>query len=313
MAEKDIAEKTLESYNDVFCDIISVLLFNGKKIIKEDELVDVSPLSQYKADDNSIHEQERDVAKLWKNGSIRIALYGLENQTKNDKDMPLRVLSYDGATYRQQLNDEKYLPRKQKRYPAVTLILYFGEGHWTAPKTLLECLEIPEELKDFVSDYKINVFEIPYLTEEQVNMFTSDFKVVADYFVQMRKNKSYKPSQDMFKHVDEVLKLMKVLTNDQRYEDTLVNLDKGNRTGGVNMCTVLDDAEKRGIIIGEKRGIVIGEKQGEQRGIIIGEKQGKLKLLFDFVKEERISSAEAAKYLGITEEEFLEAMQNNLS
>lgn len=28
MAEKDITEKTLEAYNDVFADIINVLLFN---------------------------------------------------------------------------------------------------------------------------------------------------------------------------------------------------------------------------------------------------------------------------------------------
>lgn len=31
MAEKDIAEKTLEAYNDVFADIINVLLFNGEQ------------------------------------------------------------------------------------------------------------------------------------------------------------------------------------------------------------------------------------------------------------------------------------------
>ena len=30
MAEKDAAEKTLESYNDVFADIVNVLLFKGK-------------------------------------------------------------------------------------------------------------------------------------------------------------------------------------------------------------------------------------------------------------------------------------------
>lgn len=30
MAEKDIAEKTLEAYNDVFADIVNVLLFQGK-------------------------------------------------------------------------------------------------------------------------------------------------------------------------------------------------------------------------------------------------------------------------------------------
>ena len=38
MAEKDIAEKTLESYSDVFADIINVLLFQGNHILKAEEL-----------------------------------------------------------------------------------------------------------------------------------------------------------------------------------------------------------------------------------------------------------------------------------
>ena len=32
VAEKDIAEKTLEGYNDVFADIANVLLFNGRRL-----------------------------------------------------------------------------------------------------------------------------------------------------------------------------------------------------------------------------------------------------------------------------------------
>ena len=33
MGEKDITEKTLESYNDVFADILNALLFNGKQVV----------------------------------------------------------------------------------------------------------------------------------------------------------------------------------------------------------------------------------------------------------------------------------------
>ncbi len=50
MAEKDIAEKTLEAYNDVFADIINVLLFDGRLLVKEDELTEDSIHSSYKAD-----------------------------------------------------------------------------------------------------------------------------------------------------------------------------------------------------------------------------------------------------------------------
>lgn len=40
MGEKDIAEKILLAYNDVFSDIINVLLFGGQEIIWENDLED---------------------------------------------------------------------------------------------------------------------------------------------------------------------------------------------------------------------------------------------------------------------------------
>lgn len=62
MAEKDASEKILESYNDVFSDIVNVLLFNGRQVLGADELEDQAPRAYYKAD-GRLHEIERDVAK----------------------------------------------------------------------------------------------------------------------------------------------------------------------------------------------------------------------------------------------------------
>lgn len=56
MAQKDIAEKTLEAYNDVFADIVNGLLFNGEQVIKEDELEAESELSVYKVDENFMNK-----------------------------------------------------------------------------------------------------------------------------------------------------------------------------------------------------------------------------------------------------------------
>lgn len=145
MAEKDIVEKTLEAYNDVFADIINVLLFDGKRFVKESELEAENPNSSYKAG-GKLHVQERDVAKYWRKGLVRIALYGLENQTDVDRDMPLRLFSYDGAAYRGQLLADQEMKEKTKksasRYPVVTLVLYFGcQKRWKSPRTLYDCLD----------------------------------------------------------------------------------------------------------------------------------------------------------------------------
>lgn len=237
MAEKDVVEKTLEAYNDVFADIVNVLLFQGREVIKENELEDESARSHYKAE-GKLHEQERDVAKFWKNGSIRIALYGLENQTDIDADMPLRVIGYDGAAYRAQL-----LGGEKQRYPVVTLILYFGERRWRSPLSLWDCMDIPEELRPFINDYRIHVFEIGRLTEQQVACFQSDFRIVADYFVQKYKNKNYQPGRQVIRHVHEVMELLGVLAKDYRFEEIVESLEGGQK---VTMCDVVDKFVEQG-------------------------------------------------------------------
>ena len=121
MGEKDIAEAGFIALNDVFADIFNVLIYKGKCIVNEEELVEVSRITQYKSDDDILHEQERDIIKKWRGNGINLILLGVENQTKPDKDMPFRIIGYDGASYRSQLLEGK------ERYPVITIVLYFGE------------------------------------------------------------------------------------------------------------------------------------------------------------------------------------------
>jgi hypothetical protein len=72
MGNKDITEKQLEDYNDVFADIINVLLFDGKRVVGENDLEDVLAKSQFKDDGGKLHEQERDNAKLCRKQKVSI-------------------------------------------------------------------------------------------------------------------------------------------------------------------------------------------------------------------------------------------------
>ena len=38
--KKDISQKTLEWYNDIFADIVNVIIFNGKPMLHMEELID---------------------------------------------------------------------------------------------------------------------------------------------------------------------------------------------------------------------------------------------------------------------------------
>ena len=248
MAEKDITEKNLETLNDVFADIVNVLLFKGEQVINEKDLETDTTKSMFKAD-GKIHEQERDVSKFWKNGEIRISILGIENQTAQDSDMPLRVISYDGASYKQQLLDTN----QKKRYPVATLVLYFGtEEKWSKAKHLYDCFEIPEKLKPFVNDYKINVFNIAFLSPKTISMFKSDFKIIAEYFRAKRLNQKYKGSKEKLKHANETLKMFSALTGDNSFEKVY---NEGNsKKGGITMCDVVerirDDGRTEGRIEG---------------------------------------------------------------
>ena len=234
MAEKDITEKNLEALNDVFADIVNVLLFKGEQVINEKDLEADTTKSMFKAD-GKIHEQERDVSKFWKNGEIRISILGIENQTAQDSDMPLRVISYDGASYKQQLLDKN----QKKRYLVATLVLYFGtEEKWSKAKHLYDCFEVPEKLKPFVNDYKINVFNIAFLSPKTIAMFKSDFKIIAEYFRAKRLNQKYIGSKEKLKHANETLKMFSALTGDDSFEKVY---NAGNfKKGGITMCDVVE-------------------------------------------------------------------------
>ena len=70
MGEKDIAERILLDYDEVFADVVNVLLFGGEDVVDPNDLEAAQTVSMYK-DDEDIHEQERDISKFWKIRVIR--------------------------------------------------------------------------------------------------------------------------------------------------------------------------------------------------------------------------------------------------
>lgn len=281
MGEKDITEKLLEDYNDVFSDIMNAFLFDGNDVVKESSLENTQTHSQYKAHDGKIHELERDIIKYWKEGNVRLALYGIENQTSADRLMPLRVIAYDGASYKSQLTSGN-----KKVIPVITIVLYFGKEHWNAPITLKETLDIPERVDNYVNDYRIHVFEISWLTNEQINLFKSDFRAVADFFVKRRVDPDYTPKDKTeIKHIEEVLKLMSAFTGDNRYEAVLTYPDIKEAK---SMCEVFDRVWNGGLEEGKAEGIA----------------EGKAITLYSLVQDGDLSLEKASLKMDVSVQEF---------
>ena len=252
MAEKDKVEKLLEDYPDVFADIINVLIYDGKQVVKPEELRTTNVQSQYKASDDVLHEEERDILKEWTKGKNYKVFFGIENQTTKDRKMPLRVIAYDGASYRSQM-----LKKNQKDFcKVITLVLHFGNRRWEGDKELQEIIKKQSGEEEWFQNYKLNVVDIAYLTEKQIKMFRSDFGIIADYFVKRRKGYKAIENHQPIKHVDEMLKFMKIFAEDNRFLKLNVKKDE---KGEVTMCTILDAVEQKGINKGKK----IGYKNGQ--------------------------------------------------
>lgn len=303
MGAKDIIEKQLEDYNEVFADIVNGLLFDGENVVKESQLDDMQVVSQYKADGDKLHEEERDKLKRWHNGLINIATIGIENQSNIAKYMPLRIIGYDGAAYRAQLL-KLSADRKQKRaskkkgkeeppfnpVPVVTLVLYFGDKRWDQYHCLSDVIDVPDRLKPFFNDYRINVFEIAWLSEKQISRFKSDFRVVANFFVRKRLDPNYIPDDlTEITHVDEVLKLISAVSGDNRYYYAVKDAKGKVR----NMCEVAERLEKRGI----------------EKGMEKGMEKGRLILLAQLVDDGTLSLHDAAIRAGMNDTDFKKTVE----
>ena len=290
MGEKDISEKILFDYNDVFADIINVCVFDGRENIKPEDLENALVHSQYKAEDGKLHEEERDIAKYWKQKKSAIALYGIENQSEVDYKMPFRIIGYDGASYRSQL-----LSKTKNIVPVASFVLYFGiENHWTKKRAIKELMQVPKELEPYINDYKINIVEVAWLSDEQLKQFKSDFGIVANFFVQKRRNKNYVPEDTReIQHVDEVLKLLSVMTKDDTYRNMLYQKDKEEEMESKGEVKTMCDVAERLKNMGKKEGL----REGLQKGLCEGR------------REELLRQTEAKLAKGKTNEQIADELE----
>ncbi len=124
----------------------------------------------------------------------------------------------------------------------------------------------------------------------------------------MRRERVYRKIINGRKNIDELLKLMTVLTGDRRFEEQIKEMHKEG--GEVRMCEVLDKIENRGINkgieIGETKGRKLGEKIGETKGRKIGEKLGEIKALYFYMKK---TPNEIGKIINMDEAEVMSVIK----
>ena len=270
MGSKDLAEKNLLQYKDVFSDIVNVNLFGGRHYISANELSrEPGELITKSSFDNKLKQLQMDVPmKCNKKYNTRFFVC-LENQSDINNIMPVRDMGYQHAKYMEQVRTIKETNRQQQMYPSpitkgihdtqkldpvITLVLNYSQKEWKKPKQLQDVLNIPddmrEEFEQWISPHSIGIINLANQSESTMQMYRSDFKYIVRYLScknDKEKLESFFRTTDFkLDHPEAFSDWLVAVANDDRY------INKQNEKGGhINMCVLLDMYEERG----EARGI----------------------------------------------------------
>lgn len=212
---------------------------------------------------------------------VQYVIVGIEPQEETDYSLPLRNLLYDVAEYEKQavrirkkvrkefegLSAGEYLygfTAESKLFPVVTFVLYTGEETWKGPNCLhdiLELADIPEHLKKFIPNYKINIISICDIPDTSV--FRSDLRYVLEFLQNAKDKKKLKEiiennayyqsmEEDAYDVVANYANVEKLAEVKEEYRDM---------KGRMNMCTaireMMEDSKSEGRLEGRLEGIRI--------------------------------------------------------
>ena len=244
----------LEEYPEVFADIVNVLIFGGERVVKAEELSDIPTLTHKR------NKFEHQVSKIWKAGHLRFSYLAFEKPSNLNRYIPLRSIGYDGSLYDDELKTAKSV---SELYPVINMVLYLGyENRWNIPLNLNSCFHMPKRLQPYISDYKTNLFEIAWLSEETVRKFQSDFRFIVEYCTQAQKKMIWEPMYGEADHINEVFEMLYDMTEDERF---LIVLEEPRLGGNSTMpSVVLDRIEYRGMMLGRDDGLSTGREYGKE-------------------------------------------------
>ncbi len=268
--KQDTATKEYFSNNVRFADIVNYYLFEGRKVIKEDQLrsIDTNYASSgVQRIRDIVMEVAYDMA-MKTDGVMNYIIVGIENQSQIDYGMVVRTLLYDALAYDRQMKEIKQGRRSEKNYygylretdrlnPVITIVIYYGEEKWDGKKSLRDLVKCPVELRKYIPDYELHLLELYQLKEKDLKRFHSEIQKI--FLVIQYKNSREKMMEllkdKFFERVDvESIKFLNSMT------DLKIEI-KGKES--INMCKAFMEQKEIGI----KEGMILGRAEGLEAGI----------------------------------------------
>lgn len=311
---KDLKPDTvLKNYwndNEQFADLFNAVLFEGKQVIKPEELEDVdteeSSVLEHREYAETI-KASRDNIKIQKKSTVfgvEFVLLGLESQEHIHYAMPMRVMGYDYGSYKKQydsnakkyktaegMDEDEYLSRMKKTdkfIPVITIVVYYGEKEWDGATSLHEMLNIPQEMTKYVNDYKMLLVEARKNDLTLHNMNNVDLfhllQIILDRSIS-KKEAMKKAIQYSEEHKTEKSVIMTVAgaTNSK------IDYNAFEKGDG-DMCTLFEEIAKESEVKGEIKGraveiIETGFEFGLSENDILDRLQNKLNVSLQVAQE----------------------------
>ena len=271
LLKPDATLKNFFHYKSRFADIINLVCFDGQPILSRNSLsnedTDMSTVFDFDEHPISFNAYRDTLVKVSVGGIY--ALIAIENQKAIDYHIPVRTFVYDASSYKKQYQD--YLDEKKwnkeaklKLIPIITVVLYYGERKWSGPRTLLDMMELPEEMKGIMNDWNTHIIDVKeldasLLTDKDNRDLIEGLQMFYKWQGDLEFFKERKMSRDtaivLASLVDKGEELLKIIRKEEKEE--------------IDRCESIDNFRKKAVQEGITQGIERGITQGIEQGICL--------------------------------------------
>ena len=250
----DIALKKFFEHDDRFLSLFNAYFYQGESVLKEEYL---SP------DDSEVVKlvasNHIDVIRRYKENEY-FALFVLENQSKVDYGMVVRIMKYQVLLYERELrkaSPNNYTPKGTKLPMVRAIVLYTGEKEWDGPRKLSDMIldENGQKIElDPIEDFSLNLIELNKDVSYNLNnQCVQDF---IDLVHQLYDKSIHLGDMDRVYQRDAVQAAYSITKDEQ------LKLILEQEEGDVKVCEAMrelfEDATNKGIT----KGIGIGRAEG---------------------------------------------------
>ena len=259
----DSACRTFFSNDIYFASFSNAILFDGKQVIRPERLVRYENDMSLIIDDTKSAEDKkrrRDIVVKTDVDGV-CCLFSIEHQSTIDKNMVIRCGNYEMLEYLKQLKNKKL----KRLVPQVMIVFYTGDKKWNTPLELNDYFDIPEELKEYVNDWKIKVVDVKEIDTSKIK------DEQTRYFIEA--------IQEMYKGNYEGLHRRIKMNRDNFIYAAII-------TGSIDLIRDLPEGDEIDMCEGMERMAEGFRSEGREQGILVGRSEGKLEEKRSTLKEQ---------------------------